>query len=144
MPAGFESRSLDIKLTIDASGCDECGLLLRAGAAGGLRVGVDRRRGTVFIDRSRAHIDGGFAPEDSLYATRREAPCASVTNGRALRLRVLLDACSVEVFADDGAVVISEQFLPGPEALDARFYAQGGAARFRDVLVHELARSTGA
>ncbi len=141
-PEGFESHSLDIELTIDAGGCDECGLVLRAGAAGGLRVGVDRTGGVVFVDRSRAHIDDGFAPDDSLYATRRVAPCAGVVDGRALRLRVLLDACSVEVFADDGAVVITEQFLPGPEARGVRLYSRGGAARFRDVLVHALARST--
>jgi fructan beta-fructosidase len=144
LPAGFEARSLDIELTLDAGACDECGLLLRAGAAGGLRVGVDRTRGVVFVDRSCAHLDGGFAPDDLLYATRREAPCAEVASGRALRLRVLLDACSVEVFADDGAVVITEQFLPGPEALGVSLYAQGGAARFRDLLVHEIARSIGA
>jgi fructan beta-fructosidase len=144
LPAGFEPRLLDIELTLDAADCDECGLVLRAGATGGLRVGVDRRRGVVFVDRSHAHRDGGFAPDDALYAARREAPCASVAAGRSVRLRVLLDACSVEVFADDGDVVITEQFLPGAEALDARLYARGGAARCRDVQAHELARCIGA
>jgi fructan beta-fructosidase len=141
LPVGFESRSLDIELTLDASGCDECGLLLRGGAAGGLRVGVDRTGGVVFVDRSRAHLDGGFAPEDPFYASRREAPCASVAAGQPVRLRVLLDACSVEVFSEDGTVVITEQFLPAPGALATRLFAQGGTARVRDLRVHELAGS---
>ena len=140
LPAGFESRSLDIELILDPGDCDECGLLLRAGVAGGTRVGVDWRRGTVFVDRARAHADaGGFAPEDSHYATRREAPFAAVVAGRPLRLRVLLDLCSVEVFADDGELVITEQIFPAPGALATRLFAHGGPARVRELRVHELA-----
>ena len=142
LPTGFEPSALDIELSLDASECDECGLLLRAGAAGGLRIGIDRQRGVVFVDRSHAHDDAGFAPEDAFYARRREAPCAAA--GGAVRLRVLLDACSVEVFADGGEVLITEQFLPGAEALGVRLYAQGGTVRFREVQVHALAHCVGA
>ena len=145
LPVAFELRSLDIELILDPGDCNQCGLLLRAGAAGGTRVGVDWRRGTVFVDRSQAHADGGgFAPEDALFATRREAPCAGVAAGRPLRLRVLLDACSVEVFADDCDVVITEQVFPAPGALATRLFAQGGTARVRELRVHELADSMSA
>jgi len=58
---------------------------------------------------------------------RQTAPLA-LENGR-VRLRVLVDWSSVEVFADDGRTVITDQIFPAPTSGDVRLYARGGTAR---------------
>ena len=50
--------------------------------------------------------------------------------GRPLRLQVFVDACSVELFADQGLAVITELVLPGPASMAVATYSQGGLARF--------------
>jgi fructan beta-fructosidase len=135
LPASFNQRSIEIDLACEIGDSQECGLLLRAVSGKETRVGIDRQRGTVFVDRSRS----GFTPDDALFATRREAPCAGVATGRAVRLHVLLDRSSVELFVEDGEVVITEQIFPGDESLDVRLYAQGGMARMSKFVAHELA-----
>ncbi len=146
LPLGFEACTLDIECEIDVGDSSDCGLLLRAGPQGHTRVGLDCVRGTVYVDRSRAHADGGFAPDDAHFAGRREVRCQALIDARVarassrlVRLRVLLDACSVEVFADDGAAVITEQIFPGRDALALKLYAQGGSAHWRRLQVHALA-----
>ncbi|MGB9150893.1 MAG: GH32 C-terminal domain-containing protein [Burkholderiales bacterium] len=99
------------------------------------RVGPDRRRGTVFVDRSRS----GFAPDDALFAGRREAPCANVKSGHAVRLQVLLDWSAAELFVDGGEAVITDQIFPHEDSLDIRLYANGGRARIEGFRAHELA-----
>lgn len=135
LPIQFDARQVEIDMWVEAGDCEECGLLLRAGSGEETRVGLDRRRGTVFVDRSRS----GFTPDDALFAGRREAPCANLLSGQAVRLHVLLDWSSVELFVDGGEVVITEQIFPHEESLDLRLYADGGRARIEGFRAHELA-----
>jgi len=60
----------------------------------------------------------------------QDAPCAELAARQPVRLRALLDASSVELFADGGETVITEQIFPSPEALATRLYADGGSAHF--------------
>jgi len=91
------------------------------------RVGYDAAAQAVFIDRSRS----GTVPEgDALFAGRRTAPVTPPSAGRPLRLQVFVDACSVELFADQGLAVITELVLPGPASVAVAAYSHGGAAHF--------------
>jgi sucrose-6-phosphate hydrolase SacC (GH32 family) len=53
-------------------------------------------------------------------------------------LRVLVDRASIEVFADDGGVVMSSCFVPATDARSVEMRAKGGAARVRSLEVHTL------
>jgi levanase len=127
LPAPGDGRSLAIELQIDDCGAEECGLLLRVGAAEQTRVGYDAVRRTVFVDRSRS----GFCPPgDALFGQRHEVGVSAPGADRPLRLRVLVDWCSVEVFAGDGEAVITDQIFPSDEARGLRVFSRGGATRF--------------
>jgi fructan beta-fructosidase len=55
-----------------------------------------------------------------------------------IRLQLLVDRTSLEVFGNDGQVSMSCCFLPEYAAHNLAFYTQGGAARIVSLAVHEL------
>jgi fructan beta-fructosidase len=132
LPPAADGRCADIELTLETSGASECGLLVHAGGAEGTRIGYDAARGTVFVDRSAS---GWLAEGDVLYPQRRQVPVPPPAPGRPLRLRVLVDRCSVEVFVGDGEAVLTELVFPSPASRGLRLYAAGGRARFGQLRV---------
>jgi sucrose-6-phosphate hydrolase SacC (GH32 family) len=102
--AGIEGDLLDIAADIEIGTASEVGLVVR-----GHRI--------AYLAGDRVLCVGG-----------RCAPLAPLDNGR-VRLRVLLDRASVEVFANDGRVAFSNCFLPRPEIHGTSFFASGGTAR---------------
>ena len=64
------------------------------------------------------------------------APCALRDGGLALRL--VLDVSSVEVFADDGAVTLTEQVFPAAGCDGLALYATGGAVTVRQIAAWPL------
>lgn len=89
-----------------------------------------------------AFLDGPFA-----YVNRRPtwSPQGGETqtpidpaSGR-LRMRILVDRSSVELFVGDGVDVHSHRVFPLPSDDRIRLYANDGAAVFGDLVVRELA-----
>ena len=68
-----------------------------------------------------------------------EAPLA-LAAGETLRLRVLLDRASVEVFAQDGRVVLTDRVYPDAASEGVAFEAPGGRARLVGLRSWRLAR----
>jgi levanase len=96
---------------------------VRTGAGVETVVGVDAKRGELFVDRTRSG-QVAFNPE---FDSREPAPLRA-ENGR-VRLRVLVDWSSVEVFAGAGETVITDQIFPPPGSDGVSLYAEGGTAR---------------
>ena len=51
--------------------------------------------------------------------------------GRSVRLRVLVDTGSVEVFAADGTAVMTSQMFPANTSVGVSLFATGGAAELK-------------
>lgn len=68
------------------------------------------------------------------FASVSRAPLALPRSGR-LQLRVLVDHSSVEVFADRGRRVITDQVFPGPASDRVALFAEGGRASVRGLNV---------
>jgi sucrose-6-phosphate hydrolase SacC (GH32 family) len=140
-------RQVEMELTLEMGGANEAGLCVLFGDEGcalafdadtsqRLRLGYDATRQAVFVDRSRS----GFVPQgDVLYAQRRWAEGTALAAGQALRLRVLIDRCSVEVFVGDGEAVLTEQLLPQGDGAQLGVYALDGGARFSGLRAWPLA-----
>jgi fructan beta-fructosidase len=58
--------------------------------------------------------------------------------GGKVRLQILSDRTSIEVFANDGAVFIPMPVLPKPEDRSLEIFAEGGSADARRIDVYEL------
>ncbi len=82
-------------------------------------IGYEREKGTIFIDRTHSGLIG-FNPA---FPSRMEAP---LKIAGVLRLRVLVDRCSVEVFADGGRIAMTSLVFPPTDASGVEAYASGG------------------
>ena len=99
----------------------EAGLKLFAGGREATVVTVDRDKGRVSVDRTRSG-NVAFNPKFSgVYA----APLPA-RDGR-VRLHVLVDACSVEVFVNDGDPVLTALTFPSAESRGLELFGPGGA-----------------
>ena len=121
--AGFHGKSYEVEVDAAAD------LLVRAGANEQTRVGIDREKKSVFIDRGRSG-QTGFHPA---FSGAHRAPI----DGMDSPLRVLVDASSVEVFADAGVASISDRIFPS-EGSDGLRLAGPDQARVRLLRVWRL------
>jgi fructan beta-fructosidase len=120
---GIAGTALEIVAEFEVGTAAELGLKVRTGDQEETVIGIDPRAGQLFLDRTRSgQVD--FHPE---FSGRHTAPLP-VDNGR-VRLQVFVDRSSVEVFAANGQVVVTDQIFPAPESDGVALYARGGEAR---------------
>jgi fructan beta-fructosidase len=120
--------ALEIDSTFEPGTASEVGLIVRQGEGEEMKVGYDIVQGVLFVDRSHS---GSSLMRQSLPA-RHTAPLARDRAG-VIRLTVLLDRSSVEVFSGDGRAVITDLVLASPASLGSQLYAEGGTARLRSL-----------
>jgi sucrose-6-phosphate hydrolase SacC (GH32 family) len=81
-----------------------------------------------------------YSPQDeTLTCLGKSAPLKQI-NGR-IRLHVLVDRTSLEIFANEGRASLTSCFLPDPQDHALSLFAVDGAARVVSLDIHEL-RST--
>ena len=126
--ADFASRTQLIELEMDLTSAREAGILLRRSADGSasLRISYNKEKRTVRVDRSKAGTSN-FSEKFSPY--HEVALPASGSDGK-VRLRILLDSSSVEVFAQDGAAVISDTFFPDWDNTGSSVFSMDGNTDF--------------
>ena len=78
---------------------------------------------------NRQHANG--IPTSPLAARRGE-----------IELRILVDRSSVEVFADDGRRVITDQVFPSPGSDGVRLFAEAGGVKLERLEVRRMAPAT--
>jgi fructan beta-fructosidase len=83
-------------------------------------VGVDRDQGRVFVDRTRSG-NTTFHPK---FAGVQAAPLAA--RGERIKLDLFVDACSVEVFVNDGEQVLTVLAFPSADSSGIEFFGPSG------------------
>lgn len=132
VPAGNTSlsvsgKTLDITLSFsDRKGPGQFGLILRANdnLTQGTHVGYDFSTKQMFLDRSKSG-DVGF---DDTFASVYYAPLEPGSDG-VVKMRILLDWSSVEVFGGQGEVTLTAQIFPNDKGSDVWAFSSGGKTR---------------
>ncbi|GAA2321203.1 hypothetical protein GCM10010234_78840 [Streptomyces hawaiiensis] len=120
---GAKGKALDIEATFSLKDADRFGLKVRTGAGGEETViGYDTASQELYVDRSRS----GAGDFNSTFPGVQTAPLKA-ENGK-VRLRILVDWSSVEVFGGRGESVITDQIFPDPSSTGVEVFAEGGTA----------------
>ena len=120
---GISGRTLELVAEFEPGDAETLGLNVRVGEDEHTTIGYNASSETVFVDR----IASGTSDFHEDFAARDEAPLA-LQNGR-VKLRVLVDWSSVEVFANDGARVLTHRIFPDSSSDGVSVFADGGSAQ---------------
>jgi sucrose-6-phosphate hydrolase SacC (GH32 family) len=128
---GYRGRAY--RLDLDVHGQDATNVGISVGIDGARRTDIGVSKGELYVDRTASdQTDFTFAPWYT--ATAPIDPRST-----SFHLTVFVDTQSVEVFTDDRTTAISclVHFLP--EDTGVALYAHGGAARFSNIVITDLA-----
>jgi len=128
----------ELLATLVPDGAQDCGLLVAVGPAQNTRVGyeaslVDSSVGELYLDRTRS----GTTAFDERFGDVQRVRLPLDADG-SITLRVLVDACSVEVFAADGTVVLSDLIFPAASSDGIGVFAERGGVRCTRLQVQAL------
>ena len=124
---------LEIEAVFDPADAESCGLVVHRNGRQGTYIGYDRQRSVLFVDRRRSG-DVDFHPA---FAGQTEAPLRLDDEG-LVHLHILVDRSSVEVFADGGAVAMTNRVFPSPGESSVAVFAVGGTARLQSLTAFRL------
>jgi fructan beta-fructosidase len=119
---GARGQTLAVDAVLAPGAAERAGLKVRVGDGEETVIGYDAAAEEVYVDRTRSG-DVSFSPQ---FAGVQRAPLA-LRDGR-VRLRVLVDRSSVEVFAGGGRVTITDQVFPRASSDGVQLFSEGGAA----------------
>lgn len=135
---GARGTALDISLALDPGSARTSGLKVLDDGEHFTLIGYDATTGQVVVDRTDSGLTG-FSPH---FPSRSRAPVAPDESG-LVRLRIVVDAHSVEVFAADGSRVLTSTVYPPPGATGVSLYAEGGSARVDSLSLWHLGSARG-
>ncbi len=115
--------ALEIIAEFDASNSTEAGIRVRKGKDEATTIGVDWAKQEVFVDRTHS----GEIAFDERFPGRHAGPLLPA-GGKRVKLHIFVDRSSLEVFANDGATVISDAIFPSRDSQDIELYSKNGEA----------------
>lgn len=122
-----------IQLTFTPGTAGEFGLIVRGDGSHGTRIGIRPAEGHLIVDRR----ESGQTDFHDSFASIDTAPIQP-TDG-TYELTIYVDRCSVEIFAQEGRVTLTELIFPSPASRDVSLYAVGGNATVNDLHVTHYA-----
>lgn len=125
-------RTLEIETTITPQSASTIGLAVRTGPEQESVISYDPTDGTLRFDRSNA---GEFFGSNG---TERETTAVELPPTDALDLRVLIDRCSVEIFAANGRHTMTNLVYPDRESTGVSLFAEDGVARVEELVAYTL------
>ena len=115
-------ETLELTAHLTAGTASKFGLNVRAGNGQYTQIGYDTRTAQLYIDRTHSG-DVSFSPSFSGVQT---APLALDQGG--VTLHIVVDASSVEVYADQGQVALTDQIFPNAASTGVSLFADNGTA----------------
>ncbi len=131
VPCDADAYEIELEWRIGAA--SEVSLQVGQAEAQRTTIGFEVASGTLFVDRSAS----GITDFHSQFAGRSAAPL-SIENG-SLRLHIIVDRCSVEVFANEGEVYIASLIFPARAGQEIAARCVGGDANVTRLALYPLA-----
>jgi len=120
LPAMAQGEALEITVEFAVGSAERFGLHVRAAGDQRTVIGYDSRSASLFVDRTAS----GTVDLHEDFPAVHHGPLAA-EDGR-VRLRIYVDAASVEVFGGHGECVITDQVFPAAESRMVSLFAEAG------------------
>jgi len=131
--AGLTGETFEIIAEFqDNPAVNSFGLHVRQGSGERTTVGYNSRTQEIFIDRTRS----GQSAFDERFAAIHSASLEP-QNG-IVRLHIFMDRCSLEVFANDGIITLSDLIYPSPQSLALELFTERNEIFVRSLSVYSL------
>jgi fructan beta-fructosidase len=129
---GASGKTLEINAEFRLRDADRFGLKVRAGDDEETVIGYDAITSELYVDRTRSG-NVGFNPN---FPGVQRAPLAA--RHGTVRLHILVDWSSVEIFTDDGDRVITDQIFPRASSDGIELFADGGKTTLDSLTIRPL------
>jgi fructan beta-fructosidase len=123
---------LEIEADIDVRSGEEVHIGLKSSGQSEIVIGYDPERQWLFIDRSKSGVTD-FHPS---FASKHGAGMVAV-NGK-IKLHIWLDRNAVEVYADNGLVVLTDQIFPDAPIEEVGISTQSGQVVLDSLQIYTL------
>jgi fructan beta-fructosidase len=120
---GEGGDALEIVADLEPGTAAECSVRIRYSESQQTIIGYDAVQGILFVDRTRS----GKTDFSPVFAGRHGGPL-SPRDGK-VKLHIFVDLSSVEVFGNDGEVVVTSLVFPDTGTMAVELYAHGGECR---------------
>jgi len=110
-----------LQFDLSAAGGNDLGIELRNKENESIRIGYNPTNNQFYINRTQLQ-NTGFSKD---FAAVHTAPRAAT--GKQLAMHLFIDKSSVELFADDGSVVMTDIFFPANEFNSVKIFQDPGS-----------------
>ena len=118
------TKEIEVSFDLSKTKASTMGVVLSNTKNEKVEIGYDVATKQFFIDRT----EGGKTNFSKDFVTGRQyAPRLSDNN--IVKIRLIVDVASVELFADDGSVVMTAIYFPNEDFKTAKIFAQNGTAK---------------
>ncbi len=128
-----KTQVAEIDLSIQPVDATDAGIRIMVGGNKSMTIGYYKETGMLYIDRSNSG-NTTFHPEFVKWL-RTEVP---VKIKDKLRLRIFIDKSLVEVYANDGEVVLTAQVFPEPTQTGIELFSNGEKSMVNSIKVWKL------
>ena len=135
LPARAWGQVLQIDATLTPGPTEEIGLIVRGSKDVGTSISYNSISRCLVVNRERS----GQVSFNPSFASIESAPVELI--GGKIRLKILVDHYSVEVFAQNGTVTITDQIFPAPTDRSVSVYTKNGAGIVDSLIIHDLSSS---
>ena len=136
-PIDLQGQQLDIEVEFAVGTATEFGVRVLMSGQEQSVVGYDVAKQEVFIDRTRS----GNVAFHPAFAGRHAGPL--LARAGRVRMRIVVDKSSVEVFANDGETVLTDLVFPRSGSDGVEVFASGGSCEVVQFRAWPLAKTMG-
>jgi len=129
--ANVRGETLEIEAELAPRAAREIGFRLRKGGTEETVLGITAEDKQVFVDRTRSG-QVAFAPE---FPGRHKAKLRQSSH---VKLHIFLDRSSVEIFVNDGEVVLTDRIYPSPGSDGIELYSNEGRGKVLSLSIWKL------
>ena len=123
LDSGSVAKEIEFTVDLRKSSAQSFGIELKNNIGEDVLIGYDALKSQFYIDRTHA----GKKDFSMDYPVQQYAPRFS--NNSSLNIRMLIDASSVELFADDGLTVMTSVFFPNEDFTVAELFSKNGETK---------------